>query len=731
MKPRAIESLEPRRLLCVLHAPPTGAPKPVELRPDLVGSSANSGPAAGPPADIIWTNRGTAQNDSDGFNATFGSNANLARGVIDAVIAAYEQMLGSFNYADNSANFNLTLIMDGNHNGAWASLDATLGGKPKSGMIGMGKGGDGHGSGWFLDPTPTDDSEFTGNVVNAYSADAPEGSPANGKGDFFTVAAAEITHCMGLFGGAGIVPMWDNLITDTGIPDTAEGGGVGNFWVFRGPSIKHLLTGNNGGAGGNAFPGGVHGAGPGVPVTFQGDTYFGAQDQGNAVYEFSRRYMVNNTFALMFKDAYNYATVDPARWGTMYSVRDATTNHVLARGGRDNVGLSNDHISLSRVGATVFVSVDVGQDVPGTGALPGNGNLPAFVTQYDISQVSSIAITAGDGNDTIDIGANLGVPVSVDAGDGNDTVTFTGTIGADTITVNSTGVSGAAFNVTLLGGGGSVENIAVNGDIGNDTVHYNGSGVGFNTTVNGNASNDTLNVTGASGLNPIFNAGSGSSNTLNLISGNYTVAANLGAGGSVVTVNVTGGSMTLGSSQHLAGLSLANSGSAATLSAHGGRVIVTKSLAISGGAKLDLNDNEIIVDYTGPTPAAAIGDFIRSGRNDGFWTGGGLISTSAKNNPQGNTTLGLLESADFAFHNGGTFVTGESPDATAVLVKYTYYGDTDFNGFVDGDDYARADNGFNTGLGGWINGDFDFGGWVDGDDYALIDNAYSTQSGVL
>jgi hypothetical protein len=66
-----------------------------------------------------------------------------------------------------------------------------------------------------------------------------------------------------------------------------------------------------------------------------------------------------------------------------------------------------------------------------------------------------------------------------------------------------------------------------------------------------------------------------------------------------------------------------------------------------------------------------------------------------------------------------------------VLVKYTYYGDADFNGLVDGDDYARADNGYNTGLGGWFNGDADGNGWIDGDDYALIDNAFNTQGATL
>jgi hypothetical protein len=64
-------------------------------------------------------------------------------------------------------------------------------------------------------------------------------------------------------------------------------------------------------------------------------------------------------------------------------------------------------------------------------------------------------------------------------------------------------------------------------------------------------------------------------------------------------------------------------------------------------------------------------------------------------------------------------------------VKYTYYGDTDFNGKVNFDDYVRTDNGFNNHLAGWLNGDFDGNGAVNFDDYVLIDLAFNTQSGTL
>src|SRR5207253_1425900 len=100
-------------------------------------------------------------------------------------------------------------------------------------------------------------------------------------------------------------------------------------------------------------------------------------------------------------------------------------------------------------------------------------------------------------------------------------------------------------------------------------------------------------------------------------------------------------------------------------------------------------------------------------------------------NPNHNTTLGVLTGAEYT-SVGGTGTYGNLPySATDNLVKYTYYGDTDFNGRVNFDDYVRTDNGFNNHLSGWLNGDFDLNGSVNFDDYVLIDLAFNTQSGTL
>src|SRR5262249_1491209 len=118
--------------------------------------------------------------------------------------------------------------------------------------------------------------------------------------------------------------------------------------------------------------------------------------------------------------------------------------------------------------------------------------------------------------------------------------------------------------------------------------------------------------------------------------------------------------------------------------------------------------------------------------------GTGITSAAARDNPSHNTSLGAIEATDFkAANSGATTFDGEPIDNSAVLVKYTYYGDSDFNGKVDGADYARTDTTFNqetstqTNIGGWFNGDFDYNGKVDGGDYALIDAAFNSQGAPL
>jgi hypothetical protein len=67
-----------------------------------------------------------------------------------------------------------------------------------------------------------------------------------------------------------------------------------------------------------------------------------------------------------------------------------------------------------------------------------------------------------------------------------------------------------------------------------------------------------------------------------------------------------------------------------------------------------------------------------------------------------------------------------------VLVMYTYAGDADLTGKINGDDYFRIDQGYATRnnatpLLGYENGDFNYDGRIDADDYFIIDRTYGRQ----
>jgi hypothetical protein len=71
-------------------------------------------------------------------------------------------------------------------------------------------------------------------------------------------------------------------------------------------------------------------------------------------------------------------------------------------------------------------------------------------------------------------------------------------------------------------------------------------------------------------------------------------------------------------------------------------------------------------------------------------------------------------------------------------VKYTYFGDANLDGKVDGSDYSRIDNAYlynrthpTAPLTGWFNGDFNYDGVINGSDYTLIDNAFNTQGALI
>jgi hypothetical protein len=160
------------------------------------------------------------------------------------------------------------------------------------------------------------------------------------------------------------------------------------------------------------------------------------------------------------------------------------------------------------------------------------------------------------------------------------------------------------------------------------------------------------------------------------------------------------------------------------------------SVSIAPTGSIDLSNNDMVLVGGNAAGLTQLTNLVRQGYAGGTWQGvGGIVSSAAMNDTTHLTTLGVVLNTNTS---GGTTtnalfnsVDGTTTNPGDVLVKYTYYGDTNLDGHIDGTDYSRIDNGVNMNLTGWYNGDFNYDGVINGSDYTLIDNAYNTQGASL
>ena len=160
----------------------------------------------------------------------------------------------------------------------------------------------------------------------------------------------------------------------------------------------------------------------------------------------------------------------------------------------------------------------------------------------------------------------------------------------------------------------------------------------------------------------------------------------------------------------------------------GNRVLVLADLSISPDATLDLNDNDLILQPGPGVDAAALYQHVRarlgSGYAGGTWGGKGIVSTSAKEDLSGRTTLGLVRNSDDGIRRIHESLHGETLGPDDVLVRSTWKGDLDGDHAVDADDYHRMDSGFLARDVIYQRGNLDWDGDVDLDDYLVLDQGY-------
>lgn len=168
-------------------------------------------------------------------------------------------------------------------------------------------------------------------------------------------------------------------------------------------------------------------------------------------------------------------------------------------------------------------------------------------------------------------------------------------------------------------------------------------------------------------------------------------------------------------------------GSVKVLSGIGGSrlAIETGGISIGLGAFLDLINRDMIVhgsnnDATINLLRRSVGNWFNGGQKNGTT---GLAASEAA--PYGSgTASSFLTLAIFPnSFNGEAYYTsydGVAVDATDVIVRYTYLGDLNIDGVVDGQDYKIAAEGAALGLQGWQNGDVNYDGVVNDADVIIV-----------
>ncbi|HEX8521211.1 MAG TPA: glycosyl hydrolase family 18 protein [Tepidisphaeraceae bacterium] len=217
-----------------------------------------------------------------------------------------------------------------------------------------------------------------------------------------------------------------------------------------------------------------------------------------------------------------------------------------------------------------------------------------------------------------------------------------------------------------------------------------------------------------------------SGSTFDLVNGNFymhTGTATLASAVSPNTTNVTVRSnarLISNIQQKFGNLLIQNAGDF-TVNAGGNKMLTVNTLSIAAGGKMDLRDNDIVINSGN---FAAIQSLVMQGYRDAVDSSAtGIISTSSQT-MAGHPILALFDNAQM--HVGQfPFGSGNTVAANAICGKFTYIGDADFNGMVTPDDYGAIDSNLgrtnlNAGA-AWFAGDWNFDGSVTPDDYMAID----------
>ena len=251
-------------------------------------------------------------------------------------------------------------------------------------------------------------------------------------------------------------------------------------------------------------------------------------------------------------------------------------------------------------------------------------------------------------------------------------------------------------------------------------------------TFDGGSASDGISVIGTAGAQAIAFDESDVAVAGGHISHDNLESATFDGYGGWDSITINGGpAITFAAAQQLQALEM--TGAAAARFASGATMAsVARGISLAGDSTLDLADATLVIDTTDP---AAIGKFdgsaysgylglVASAHNSSAWDGLG-IRTTMQDARDGLATIAVA-TAEIALGLGASdtvIFEGQTVSGRSVILKYTYAGDTNFDGKLDADDYGTID--FSVLLpgpiDGYYNGDFNYDGVVNADDYGVID----------
>jgi hypothetical protein len=129
------------------------------------------------------------------------------------------------------------------------------------------------------------------------------------------------------------------------------------------------------------------------------------------------------------------------------------------------------------------------------------------------------------------------------------------------------------------------------------------------------------------------------------------------------------------------------------------------TLTIAAGGQMNLNDNDLMIDYSGVSPIVTVRGYLSAGQ---------LISSTAIASVSPKFAIGYRDNFGLASFSGQTV------DASTLLIAYCLAGDADLNGKVNTIDFNYLAGSFGGSGLYWINGDFNYDATTTSTDFNLL-----------